>query len=323
MSSDRAQPTVPAKLLVTHQEAGTRLDIFLSECSGLQAHSRTFLQNLVKKQGIKVNGLAVRPSHKLRHGDTIEISLPPPEQCLLKAEPVNFQVIYEDDHILVLIKPAGLVVHPAAGHRSGTLVHGLLYYCHDLSGISGEERPGIVHRLDQDTSGVMVVAKNDLSHRHLVRQFASRRVKKTYLALVVGIPTDKKGRIDKPIGRHPVNRKKMAVTFGAGREASTEWLALEAFDNKFSLLDVSPLTGRTHQIRVHLSYLGFPIVGDPLYGGKGKIALLPEAPRICLHARALSFFHPATGEPVTFSAPLPEDMQTVIDRLRRLTALTP
>lgn len=292
------------------------MDIFLSEYSRLASHSRSFLQNLIKKENIRINGRPVRPSHKLRPGELIEISLPPPQASKLRPEPVDFDVLYEDEHILVVNKPAGLVVHPAAGHWSGTLVHGLLFHCRDLSGISGEERPGIVHRLDRDTSGVMVVAKNDLAHRRLVRQFASRSVQKTYLALVVGVPGEMRGKIDKPIGRHQVNRKKMAVNPVTGREASTEWLVIEVFGGECSLLEVTPHTGRTHQIRVHLSSLGFPILGDPLYGKRGKSVATIEAPRLCLHAKTLMFSHPATGERQVFTAPLPEDMQTVMDRLR-------
>lgn len=314
MTKDPGQGAEAQQLLITQREAGVRLDIFLSES---RSYSRSFLQNLIKNENVKVNDqVVVRPSYKLRRGDLVEISVPPLEGSQLEPEPVNFKVLHEDDHILVLIKPAGLVVHPAVGHRSGTLVHGLLFHCNDLSGISGEERPGIVHRLDQDTSGVMVVAKNDLAHRDLVRQFANRRVSKTYLALIAGEPAEKKGRIDKPIGRHPVHRKKMAVTLSSGREATTEWMVLESYDGICSLLEVRPHSGRTHQIRVHLSYLGLPIVGDPLYGGKGKLAGMLDVPRLCLHAKKLSFFHPATGDLVTFTAPLPEDMQSLIHRLR-------
>lgn len=317
MRRDPVQHADVQQLLVTQKEAGLRLDIYLSDYSRFCDFSRSFLQNLIKKENIRVNERSVRPGHKLQSGDLIEISLPPPEASRLKPEPVKFDVLYEDEHILVVNKPAGLVVHPAAGHWSGTLVHGLLFYCRDLSGISGEERPGIVHRLDQDTSGVMVVAKNDLAHQGLVRQFAGRSVRKTYLALVLGVPKDTRGKIDKPIGRHPVNRKKMAVNTASGRAATSEWQLLEIFGCKFSMLEVTPHTGRTHQIRVHLSSLGFPILGDPLYGKRGKFADAIEVPRLCLHAQTLSLSHPATGERMVFTAPRPEDMQTVIDRLRR------
>lgn len=317
MSNGTVQCAEVRQLRVTQQEAGIRLDIYLSENSRFCNYSRSFLQSLIKKESVTVNGRPVRPGHKLQPNDLVEITLPPPEASLLRPEPVHFDVLYEDDSLLIINKPAGLVVHPAAGHQHGTLVHGLLFYCRDLSGISGEERPGIVHRLDQDTSGVMVVAKDDQAHRALVRQFANRKVCKTYLALVAGVPRDNKGRIDRPIGRHPVHRKKMAVTPASGREASTEWSLLESFGRDCSLLEVTPHTGRTHQIRVHLSSVGLPILGDPLYGKQGKAAAGVSVPRLCLHAKTLSFSHPVTGEQVSFTAPLPDDLQMVIDRLRQ------
>lgn len=315
MSSNVVHCAKVQQLLVTQKEAGVRLDIYLAEDARFRHYSRSFLQNLIKKDGIRVNGRSVRPDYKLRPADLIEITLPSPEESSLEPEPVRFDVIYEDEHLLVINKPAGLVVHPAAGHWRGTLVHGLLYYCSELSCINGEERPGIVHRLDRDTSGVMVVAKDDLAHHALVRQFAGRKVGKTYLALVDGVPRNKKGKIDMPIGRHPVHRKKMAVTPSSGREACTEWQVLECFGEKYSLLEVTPHTGRTHQIRVHLSHAGLPILGDPLYGKRGKASAV-EVPRLCLHAKTLSFLHPVTAELVVFTAPLPDDMQMVIDQLR-------
>jgi len=302
--------------IVSDADRGIRLDLFLTGQPYLKKNSRSFLQALTRQGDVLVNGKIARAANRLHAGDRVEVNLPPAVETVLEPEPVSFTVLYEDDDILVLYKPAGLVVHPAAGHRSGTLVHGLLHRCSKLSGINGELRPGIVHRLDQDTSGVMVVAKNDLAHRSLVRQFADRKVRKMYVAVVHGVPQTEQGRINAPVGRHPVQRKKMAVTPTSGREAVTDWKLLEKFGDSFSFLELRPHTGRTHQIRVHLAHLHCPIVNDPVYGRKKHDPLLPADKRLCLHAKSLSFIHPTTGEALTFAAAIPEDMEEVLRQLR-------
>jgi 23S rRNA pseudouridine1911/1915/1917 synthase len=244
------------------------------------------------------------------------------------AEPLPLDILYEDPHLLVVNKAAGLVVHPAAGHASGTLVHGILYHCPDLEGIGAEKRPGIVHRLDKDTSGIMVVAKNARAHDDLSRQFKARSIEKHYLALVVGSPKADNGRIDLPIGRHPVERKKMSARSRRGREALTLWQVRERFIGA-TLIDVELKTGRTHQIRVHCQAMGFPILGDPIYGRKGAAkqitagnpawqAVFQSAARQMLHAHRLGFKHPADDRPLSFEAPLPADMADLLEKLRGL-----
>jgi len=305
--------------VVSESENGMRLDVYLTSRPQLGKYSRSYLKNLTKSGKIELNGNTAKPSSKLHEGDELRVIIPLAKESPLEPEPVAFTPLYEDQDILVLFKPAGLVVHPAAGHQSGTLVHGLLHHCGTLSGISGEQRPGIVHRLDQDTSGVMVVAKNDRSHRTLVRQFSERHVKKIYLALVLGIPTATQGHIDVPIGRHQVNRKKMAARFDIGREAVTDWRIIETFGSQYSLFEVRPLTGRTHQIRVHLSHIGHPILGDQVYGKKRKNhSPIKGNIRLCLHASSLSFSHPSTGRFLRFAADLPKDMLEIIQQLRSL-----
>jgi 23S rRNA pseudouridine1911/1915/1917 synthase len=242
------------------------------------------------------------------------------------AEPLDLDIIFEDPDLLVVNKPAGLVVHPAAGHATGTLVHGILYHCPDLEGIGGEKRPGIVHRLDKDTSGILIVAKNSRAHHDLSRQFKSRSIHKHYLALVAGSPKSDKGSIDLPVGRHPVDRKKMSTRSKRGRDALTIWHVRERFRGT-TLLDIEIKTGRTHQIRVHCQAAGFPIVGDPVYGRKRALnqmvagypalqVVLKMIDRQMLHAHAIGFSHPADGRALSFEAPLPEDMAGLVEQLR-------
>jgi 23S rRNA pseudouridine1911/1915/1917 synthase len=305
--------------VVSESENGMRLDVYLASRPQLRNYSRSYLKNLTKLGKIEINGNLAKPSNKLHEGDAVSVIIPQVEESSLQPEPVSFTPLYEDQDILVLVKPAGLVVHPAAGHQSGTLVHGLLHHCSTLSGINGEQRPGIVHRLDQDTSGVMVVAKNDRSHRILVRQFSERQVKKIYLALVHGVPDATQGHINFAIGRHPLNRKKMAARFDGGREAVTDWRVIETFGKRYSLLEVRPLTGRTHQIRVHLSHIGHPVIGDPVYGKRRKNHHLAMGNvRLCLHASILSFSHPSTGRFLQFTADMPIEMRELIQQLRSL-----
>jgi len=298
------------RFVVEAQGAGLRLDSYLA--LQLADHSRSAIQGLIRNGHVTVNDRPVKAATRLRPGDRLQVTIPPPAASELAPEPVPFDILYQDADIVVIAKPPGIVVHPAAGHATGTLVHGLLHACGDLAGVGGEERPGIVHRLDRDTSGVMVVAKNDFAHRHLVDQFKARRIDKTYLALVVGRPAQRHGVIEAPIGRHPVQRKKMAIR-PDGRPAVTEWRLRRSFSS-CSLIEARPRTGRTHQIRVHLASLGHPIVGDPLYGKKRGVVACPVE-RLCLHALELGFTHPRTGEARRFIAPLWPGFITVLRSL--------
>ncbi len=302
---------------VTSRDAGKRLDKFLaSRDLGL---SRSRIQRLIRDGNIKVKGHDNTPPHfRIQSGDSIDIQIPAPRPLTIKPVPVPLTIIYEDRHLLVVEKPAGLVVHPGAGMEDYTLVHGLLWHCKDLSGIGGYLRPGIVHRLDKDTSGLLVVAKDDKTHLGLAEQFKQRTIKKTYLALVLGHLPDKTGRLDAAIGRHPVNRKKMSIRSRNGKAALTEWQVLEELRGA-SLLSVKIHTGRTHQIRVHMSSIGHPVLGDSLYGGPTEFRLdhtVISIPRQMLHANTLQFIHPITGKEKKWESPMPEDMAFVLDRLR-------
>lgn len=297
-----------------------RLDIFLAgEGTGF---SRSRLQSLIKEGHIRVNDSEAKPSHTLRVGDRVVID-PPPLSCTsLEAEPVRFGILYEDGAIIVIDKPAGLVVHPAPGNRTGTLVHGLLHHCRDLSGIGGVLRPGIVHRLDKETSGLLVVAKNDRVHENLSRQFASGSVEKVYLAMVHGVPREKAGVVETAIGRHPVKRKQMAVRPGSsGRHAVTLWRSKKNYGQDFAMIEIRLETGRTHQIRVHMAHMGFPVVGDSVYGqgmsrwnryrAHGR-ETFPSLSRHLLHAARLVFRHPDNGQMMEFMSVLPEDFAAVV-----------
>jgi 23S rRNA pseudouridine1911/1915/1917 synthase len=306
-------------------EGEERLDTYLS--SRLEDLTRSKVQNLVKKGFVKVNDKLVKAGYRIKEGDRVDISIPPDPPGELKPEPIEFDILHEDSSLIVLNKPSGLVIHPAPGHPTGTLVHGLLQYCPELSGRGGLERPGIIHRLDKDTSGLMVVAKNDRVHRFLSGQFKGGTVKKRYLAMVHGNTKGEGGEIDLPIARHPKRRKEMSVWLSGGKKALTFWQKLETFDNKFSLLSVSPRTGRTHQIRVHLSYLGHPIVGDQVYGYKKnwwkkqsffKNQTIPTVGRQMLHAESLGFIHPDSEDFCEFQTPMPEDMDQLLRTLRSI-----
>jgi 23S rRNA pseudouridine1911/1915/1917 synthase len=311
--------------VIASEERLQRLDIFLA--SQIRDLTRSRAQDLIRNGFAEVNGGPSKASYRIRSGDRITLTMPPVRPSHLEPEPVEFALIYEDPCLIVLNKPAGLVSHPAPGHPTGTLVHGLLQYCQDLSGIGGILRPGIVHRLDKDTSGLMVVAKTDRIHAALSAQFKSGMVKKRYLALVHGIIQTKAGKIDLPIARHPWRRKEMAVVRSGGRMAVTLWEREEEIGDQFTLLAVTPKTGRTHQIRVHLSHVGHPIVGDPVYGHRkhwwkkhlpNGVDALPRIERQMLHAERLGFVHPDTQDYREFQAPLPGDMKSVIETLRRI-----
>ena len=310
--------------IVNEDESGLRLDHFLTMKE--EALSRSFIQKLIKEKSITVNGNPSKPSYKLRDKDQVEVIVPEPKPSHAQPEEIPLNVLYEDDVLVVINKPAGMVTHPAVGNHSGTLVNAILAHCTDLSGIGGVQRPGIVHRLDKDTSGVLVVAKTDFAHQSLAGQFKEHRVKKIYFALICGIPAQDDGTIIAPIGRSIRNRKKMAVTNIRSREAITHFKVIERYDS-LSFVEVMPETGRTHQIRVHLAHIGHPVVGDQVYGGGRKRAIneahssevkrmIAELNRQALHAHLLGFLHPSTEEYVEFIAPIPEDIQAVLDVLR-------
>ena len=294
--------------------SGIRVDVFVAE--RLPGCSRSLAAQLITAERLKVNGQIRKPSYRLKVGDVVSGCLPAPQPCGYQPEPIPLSILYEDADIIVVDKPAGLVVHPAPGHRSGTLVNALLYHCPDLTGIGAELRPGIVHRLDKDTSGTLVVAKTAAALDHLAGQFKRRTVRKEYLALVHGEMPQPSGTVRLPIGRHPVDRKRMSTVSRKGREAETEWRVLRAVGGA-SLLEVGLRTGRTHQIRVHCAAIGHPILGDPVYGrGRGCERRGPG--RHMLHALRLELDHPRTGERMRFESPMPEDMRDVIEELEGL-----
>jgi 23S rRNA pseudouridine1911/1915/1917 synthase len=302
---------------VPDDSAGARLDHFL--VSVLGGLSRSNVQRLIKDGHVQVAGRAGKPNQPVRTGQEIAVDVPEPSDATPQAEALPLPILYQDADVIVVDKPAGMVVHPAAGHAGGTLVNALLHHVHDLSGIGGEKRPGIVHRLDRGTSGLMVVAKNDVAHEELARQFQDREVEKEYLALVWGI-VDAHRRIDAPIGRDPADRKKMSTRARRSREAVTRIVRAEKF-KAVTMVQVAIHTGRTHQIRVHLSAIGHPIVGDATYGGvrrrvPGDLRAVTHLDRPFLHAAHLIFKHPADGRRMEFMSDLPTDLQKVIDELR-------
>lgn len=288
--------------------SGARIDRYLA--SELRQFSRSRIQQLIRDGFVRLNGKAVRASDTLRSGDRIQLSEPPAEKTENRPEAIPLPVLFEDEDLLVIDKPAGLVVHPGAGHREHTLVNALLHHCPTLSGIGGKERPGIVHRLDKETSGCLVVAKNDETHRALSGQFAARTVEKVYLAFVTGKFRQGPGIIEANIGRHPVHRQRMAIARARGRMAKTEYRVIRSGDNA-SLVECRLHTGRTHQIRVHLHHLGHPVLGDKIYGPK----LAKNFPRQMLHASKLGFHHPRTGEWKIFEAPLPDDFRDALAKV--------
>jgi len=297
------------QLIVENNDEIDRIDKYLAKKVHL---SRSQLQDLIDKGYIKVNGVTVKSSYKVKPGDIINVIIPPPEDTDIIPKDIPIQVIYEDNDLLVVNKPRGMVVHPAHGHYQDTLVNALLYKVKDLSGIGGELRPGIVHRLDKDTTGLLVVAKNDFSHQKLSEQLKNRTLKRVYWALCEGeIPWDEK-RVELPMARHPVYRKKMAIVYG-GKISITNFKVLERFKG-YTLVSASLETGRTHQVRLHLSHLGFPIVGDEIYGRIDKRFGIKGQ---LLHAKEISFIHPRTSERMSFSAPLPSDFERVLSLLRQ------
>ncbi len=296
-------------------EAGLRLDLFLVR--RLPDYSRSALGKLIRSGYVRVDGRILKAGYRIGAGERIEVVVPPLASTGMIPERIDFTVLFEDESLLVLVKPPGLVVHPAAGHSSGTLVHGLLYHCN--AGLPGmdEQRPGIVHRLDKDTSGIMLVAKTDRALRRLTEDFRERRIGKTYYALLLRCPRDLAGRLVTPIGRHPVNRQKMAVRNRGGRCAATRWRVIERFTEGLCFVELILETGRTHQIRVHMASLGSPVAGDHLYGGRVPESKGLVISRQLLHASSIRFNHPETGESLFFTAPLWPDMQMILEQLRR------
>lgn len=305
---------------VTPSDAKTRLDIFLLQ--RLPDLTRSRIKNLIEDGLVSLNDMPAKAGVKVKDGDEISITIPEPQPVKAEPEKIPLDIIYEDKDIIVINKPPGLTVHPGTGQASGTLVNALLYHCKDLSGIGGVLRPGIVHRIDKDTSGVLVVAKNDKSHQFLAKQFKEHSVKRRYLAIVSGCVNKNEGTVDLPIGRHISERKKMSVRTRKGRRAVTHYRVLKRFPFH-TLLEVTLETGRTHQIRVHLSAIHHPVIGDPVYG-KGNIpsglsqkaiALIKNLKRQALHAETLGIIHPETKEYLEFTVPLPKDMEAIIAAL--------
>ena len=297
------------EIRIEPEEAGLRLDAALA--LRLPALSRSRVQQLLERGLVTLAGIPQKKNRKTAAGERYLVELPEVEPLELMPEEIPLDILYEDAELLVINKPKGLVVHPAPGHSSGTLVNALLYHCGDsLSGIGGQQRPGIVHRLDKDTSGLMLAAKTERAHASLSAQLADHTLHRVYEALLVGTPNPPAGIVDKPIGRHPVDRKKMAVIERGGRQAITHYRVLEAFSG-YSHVECVLETGRTHQIRVHMASVGHPVAGDAVYGGKCALPLESQ----CLHARRIRFLHPASGEAMEFACPLPPEFEAVLKQL--------
>lgn len=285
--------------IVPEEKQGRRIDLFLAEAMG-SGYSRTFIQQLILQKHVSLNNRVVKPHHKINPGDKIIVDIQDEKKMLAASENIPLKIIYEDDDILVIDKPSGLVVHPAAGNKTGTLVNALLNYTQNLSTVN-PQRPGIVHRLDKDTSGVMVVAKNNRAHYKLAKKFAVGGIKKKYAAIVNGIMEFDEGVIDLPIGRHRSDFRRQSVSFVNSKEAVTRYRVLKRSGDK-TLVELAPQTGRTHQLRVHLAHLGHPILGDVKYGKE-------DFSRLALHAKELEFAHPVTGKEMRFSSPLPKEFR--------------
>lgn len=294
------------EFIIAEEDVGERLDAYLAKQP--DNPSRSNIQKMIAEGDITVNDEVKKANYKLRLNDCIEMVYQPPTEIEILPEAIPLDILYEDEDIIVINKARGMVVHPAPGVYTGTLVNALLYHCKDLSGINGKIRPGIVHRLDKDTSGVIVIAKNDFAHNDLAQQIGSKTAIKEYLALVHGVITEENGIIKANIGRHPIDRKKMAVVTTGGKPATTTFQVIERFKNS-TYVKCRLLTGRTHQIRVHMAFIHHPLIGDPKYcNSKNKFAIKGQA----LHSYRLTIVHPRTHEEMTFIAPLPEDMQKIL-----------
>ena len=309
--------------MVESDQAGGRLDQFLARQLGF---SRARLQKLLKSGQVLVNGEMRPASYRVRPGDAVTVSVPEPTPSHLAPEALPLAILFEDQDLLVVNKPPGLVVHPGAGHRTGTLLNALVHHCPELKDIGEVSRPGLVHRLDKDTSGLIVVAKTALAHTNLVAQFQAHAITKIYQALVWGRLPEAEGEIDREVGRHPTARQKMSVHARRGKRALTFWRVIKEFPGPLSLVALTPQTGRTHQLRVHLASIGHPVLGDATYGGgvsrmagHPKLSgLNPLVHRQLLHAWRLGITHPRTGAPMIWEAPLPEDFQAVVDFLEEI-----
>ena len=298
------------RIIINEEQQGKRIDGVISAYT--TELSRNTVQRLIEEEQIKVNGNKIKPSYKTNLNDEIDINIPKAKEIDLKPQNIPLEVLYEDSDIIVINKPKGMVVHPANGNPDGTLVNAIMAKCKDsLSGIGGEIRPGIVHRLDKDTSGVIIVAKNDKAHIKLSEDLKNHKIKKTYIALVRGIIKENEATINMPIGRSKQDRKKMAVDKN-GKEAITHFKVLKRYNEKYTLLEINIETGRTHQIRVHLSHIGYPIIGDTTYSnGKNEWGVIGQ----CLHAKSLKFEHPITGKEMLIEADLPEYFQKILENL--------
>ncbi|MDA1676390.1 MULTISPECIES: RluA family pseudouridine synthase [unclassified Bacillus cereus group] len=297
------------QVTVAEEQKSERIDKFVAEINS--EWSRSQVQQWIKDDVVTVNGKSVKVNYKVRENDEITVTIPDPEELDIQAEDMNLEIYYEDADVLVVNKPRGMVVHPAPGHTSGTLVNGLMHHCTDLSGINGVMRPGIVHRIDKDTSGLLMVAKNDVAHESLVNQLVAKTVTRRYKAIVHGVIPHDKGTIDAPIGRDKKERQSMTVDEN-GKNAVTHFQVLERFKD-FTLVECRLETGRTHQIRVHMKYIGYPLAGDPKYGPKKTLDMNGQA----LHAGILGFDHPRTGEYIQFEAPIPEVFEETLNVLRK------
>ncbi|HDR8141045.1 TPA: RluA family pseudouridine synthase [Bacillus cereus] len=297
------------QVTVAAEQKNERIDKFVTGINN--EWSRSQVQQWIKDDVVTVNGKAVKVNYKVKEEDEITVTIPEPEALDIQPEDLNLEIYYEDADVLVVNKPRGMVVHPAPGHTSGTLVNGLMHHCTDLSGINGVMRPGIVHRIDKDTSGLLMVAKNDMAHESLVKQLVAKTVTRRYKAIVHGVIPHDKGTIDAPIGRDKKERQSMTVDEN-GKNAVTHFQVLERFKD-FTLVECRLETGRTHQIRVHMKYIGYPLAGDPKYGPKKTLDMNGQA----LHAGILGFDHPRTGEYIQFEAPIPEVFEDALNILRK------
>lgn len=297
------------KIIINEEQKGQRLDKILSLIN--EEWSRSQVQQWIKSGNVTVNGASAKANYKCLEGDEIDVTIEEPEELDIVAEDIPLDIYYEDADVIVVNKPKGMVVHPAPGHTGGTLVNALMYHCKDLSGINGVMRPGIVHRIDKDTSGLLMVAKNDMAHEKLVKQLQEKTVTRKYKALVHGVIPHDAGTIDAPIGRDKRDRQSMTVTDENSRHAVTHFHVLERFRD-FTFIECQLETGRTHQIRVHMKYIGYPLAGDPKYGPRKTVDLNGQA----LHAAVLGFVHPRTEEYLEFEAPLPEYFVEFLDTLR-------
>ncbi|KAA0762955.1 RluA family pseudouridine synthase [Bacillus sp. SH5-2] len=297
------------QVTVAEEQKSERIDKFVAGINN--EWSRTQVQQWIKDDVVTVNGKAVKGNYKVKENDEITVTIPEPEELDIQPEDMNLEIYYEDADVLVVNKPRGMVVHPAPGHTSGTLVNGLMHHCTDLSGINGVMRPGIVHRIDKDTSGLLMVAKNDMAHESLVNQLVAKTVTRRYKAIVHGVIPHDKGTIDAPIARDKKERQSMTVDEN-GKNAVTHFQVLERFKD-FTLVECRLETGRTHQIRVHMKYIGYPLAGDPKYGPKKTLDMNGQA----LHAGILGFDHPRTGEYIQFEAPIPEVFEDALNILRK------